>query len=417
MTERSGGWQPAPRPPWAARLNRAGGHIGDLAQVVPLDEASLLAAATHETGLEDFGPDEWREPFRLLLADIAEHAQLNLVGRILARFDIVHSLVVRLRMAEAEREHPEILEQPVEAPVVITGMGRTGTSILYELMAEDPQWRVPTGWELRYPSPPPDAATRHDDPRIAEAGADIDLWYDVVPELMALHETSTLGAEEDVVGLQHEFVAASWSAFHAAPNLDAYIAMQGAEQTYRYHRRLFQHLQFRAPGRWLWKGPAHLSLLPSLFAEYPDARIVMTHRDPIKVIASTANIISTLRWQRSDHVDHLALAGMIGFGLPFLFDIVAGQRSSGVLPEERFTDVRFADLMADHIGTIRGVYAGLGLELTDDAAARMRAYLEAKPKGRHGGAGYRFEDTGLDLAETRSRLTAYMARFDVPEED
>ena len=410
-------WQPAPRPDWVRRLNRAGTVLGELDEVVPLDEASLLAAATSSTGLEDFGPDEWREPFRILLADIGEHARLNLVGRILARRDIVHSLVVRLQMAETEKQHPEILEQPIEEPVVITGMGRTGTSILYELMAQDPQWRVPTGWELRYPSPPPEATTRDDDPRLVEARDDIALWYDVVPELLGLHEISSEGAEEDVVALEHEFIAVSWSALHKAPNLDLYIAMHGAEQIYRHHRRIFQHLQFRAPGRWLWKGPAHLSTLQTFLAHYPDARIVMTHRDPIKILPSTANLISTLRWQRSDHVDHLELAQMLGFGLPLLFDMVADQRSSGVLPEERFTDVRFADLMNDHIGAIRGIYEGLGLELGDAAADRMRAYLAAKPKGRHGGGAYRFEDTGLDLAETRSQFAAYMDRFDVPEED
>lgn len=417
MADVPGTWRPRPRPDWVSRLNRAGSMLGDLESLVPLDEPSLLTAARSITGLEDFGPEEWREPFRILLSDIAEVSQLNFVGRILARYDIVHSLVVRLQMAEAEKQHPEILKQPIIEPVVITGMGRTGTSILYELMAQDPQWRVPTGWELRYPSPPPEAATRHNDPRIIAAGSDIALWYDVLPEFMGIHETSTEGAEEDVVALQHEFVAASWSAFHKAPNLATYIATQGAGQTFRFHRRIFQHLQFRAPGRWLWKGPAHLSLLPALFAEYPDARIVMTHRDPIKVIASAVNMTSTIRWQRTDHVDHHELAQMIGFGLPFLFDIVTDQRSSGVLPEERFTDVRFADLMDDHIRAIRGVYEGLGLTLGDEAAERMRAYLEAKPKGRHGGGSYRFEDTGLDLAETRARLSNYMQRFDVPEED
>jgi hypothetical protein len=410
-------WRPEPRPEWARRLNRVGATLGDLDQVVPLDEASLLGAATSITGLEDFGPEEWREPFRILLADIGEHARLNLIGRLLARRDIVHCLVVRLQMAETEKQHPEILEQPIVAPVLITGMGRTGTSILYELMAEDPQWRVPTAWELRYPSPPPEAATRDHDPRITEARDDLALWYDVVPELLGIHELASEGAEEDVVALEHEFVAASWSALHKAPNLDMYVALQGAEQTYRHHRRIFQHLQFRAPGRWLWKGPAHLSTLHGFLTEYPDARIVMTHRDPIKILPSTANLISTLRWQRSDHVDHLELAQMLGFGLPLLFDMVADQRSSGALPDERFTDVRFADLMDDHISAIGAIYDGLGLELSDDAADRMRAYLAAKPKGRHGGGAYRFEDTGLDLAGTRSQFAAYMDRFDVPEED
>lgn len=417
MTNIERGWRPEPRPAWVQRINRAGLGLADPAAVVPLDEASLIEAAQSATGFEDFGPDEWREPFRLLLSDIAEHACLNTVGRILARYDIIRSLTVRLQMAAIEKEYPDILRQPIEEPVIITGMGRTGTSILYELMAQDPRWRVPLGWELRYPSPPPEANSRGSDPRISLAQSDIDLWYEVIPELIGMHETSSMGPEEDVVALSHEFIAASLTAFHKAPNLDAYIAIHGDKHAYRFHRRIFQHLQFRTPGRWLWKGPAHLSRLPSLLGEYPDARIIMTHRDPVTVLASTANLISTLRWQRSDVVNHQEFAQTLGFGLPFLFDMVVKQRSSGVLPENKFTDVRFADLMADHVATVRDVYSGLGLQLDDEVADRMRAYIEQRPRGRHGGAGYRFEDCGVDESEFRARIAPYMEKFDVPKEN
>jgi hypothetical protein len=411
------GWQPQTRPGWVTKLNLIGQNRGSPASFISLDEDSLIEAAQTATGLVDFGGDEWREPFRLLIGDLDELAELTLAGRMMARSELIRSLMVRLQMAEVERLHPEILDQPVDAPIFITGMGRTGTSILFELLAEDPAFRAPMAWELRYPSPPPETATRDTDPRIAMATADTGMWVEITPEFLAIHETHPDGPDEDSSGQIHEFTSPVWTATHRAPNYEAWLQGSGMTQAFRFHRRLLQHLQWKDPGQWILKAPSHMSCLPSLFAEYPDARVIMTHRDPVKVLASTANMLATLRWQRSDRVDHEEIAQTIGFGYPILLDMVVQQRDSGEIPGDRFVDVRFADLMADHLATIRGLYEQLGLELTDEAAGRMRSYIEGRPKGRHGASNYRFEHMGLDLASTRAMFAGYMARFDVPEEE
>lgn len=403
------GWKPPPRPGWVARLNQLGRNVGSPDVLVPLDEHSLLGAATTATGLEDFGPDEWREPFRLLLADIEDQSELTLTGRVMARFDLVKSLVARLRLAEAERQHPEILERPVVAPILITGLGRTGTTILHELLAQDPALRAPLGWELRYPAVPADLG-------IEMATADIDFWVDVVPEFLTMHESSAEGPDEDTAGLFHEFTSAAWSALHRAPNFDAFIAGAGA-QTTRFHKRLLQHFQWRTPGRWVTKNPTQLSALPDVFAEYPDVRIIHTHRDPLKVLASTADMIATLRWQRAARNDYDEYAQMIGFGYPFLLDHVISQRQSGAVPDDRITDVRYADLMTEPVETVRLAYEQLDMELTDAAADRMRARLAARPKGRHGDRRYRFEHLGLDEGDLREKFAAYMQHYDVPREE
>lgn len=133
-------------------MNQVAANLDDGSALVPLDEPSLLAAAERITGLDDYGDDEWREPFAILLADIKSEARLNLVGRLLTRYDLVRSLVFRLRMADAEKRHPAILDEEILEPIFITGLGRTGTSILHESMAQDPRLRAPLGWELRYPA-------------------------------------------------------------------------------------------------------------------------------------------------------------------------------------------------------------------------------------------------------------------------
>ena len=406
-------WTPPPRPRWVRLLNRVGSNLGDPSALVPLDEDSLLSTAQQLTGLDDFGGDEWREPFGILLSDIEHEAKLNLTGRLLTRYDLLRSLVYRLRMAEDEKQYPEILQQQIDDPIFITGLGRTGTSILHETMAQDPRFRAPLGWEMRYPSPPPEPGD--DDPRVAMTAAEVDLWLDVVPEFAPIHEISVDGPDEDSVGHQHEFASQVWGATNRAPNFDMWMATKGWTRAFAFERRLLQHLQFRNPGRWILKG-IYASCLPNLFAEFPDAQVIMTHRDPLKVLASAANMLGTLRWQRSDEINYAEVVAPLSFGIPFVLDMVVDQRTSGAVPNDRFIDVRFADLMADHLGTIARVYDKLGIDFSDEAASRIGAYLEAKPRGRHGAHAYSVDDLGLDPAEMRAKFASYMNYFNVPEE-
>ena len=404
-------WAPPPRPHWVRLLNQLGRNLGDESALVALDEASLLATAQRVTGLADFGDDAWREPFAILLADIENEAKLNLTGRLLTRYDLLRSLVFRLRMAEAEKRQPQILDEEIREPIIVAGLGRTGTSILHELMAQDARLRAPLGWEMRYPAVLPD----DEDSRVAMTAAEVDLWLEVVPEFAPIHEIAVDGPDEDSVGHEHAFASQVWGATNRAPNFDMWMATKGWTQAFAFERRLLQHLQFRRPGRWILKG-VYSPCLPAVFAEFPDATVVMTHRDPLKVLASAANMLSTLRWQRSDAVDYDEIVTPLGFGIPFVLEMVVEQRKTGVVPDDRFIDVQFADLMADHLGTIGGIADRLGMPLTDEATDRIRAYLAAKPRGRHGAHSYRFEDLGLDHAETRAKFANYMSHFNVPEE-
>ena len=396
-------------------MNKVGKVLGPDA-VVPLDETSLLAAAKTATGLDDFGPDEsWREPFGILVNDIANESNLNLTGRVLARFDLVRALATLLRLAAREKRHPEILDQHIEAPIFITGLGRTGTTILHELMGQDPRLRAPLGFEWRYPAGslgcPADRAARLDD-----AAAEIDLWQEVVPEFTPIHEMVAEGPDEDSVGQALAFASQVWTATYRAPNFDGWMMASGWAAAFRFEHRLLAHLQWdRPPQRWLLKG-IYLAGLPQLFAEFPHSPVIVTHRDPLNVMASAANMLATLRWQRSDQVDYDEIATPIRMGFPLLLDMVTDMRQSGLLPEGQLIDARFADLMADHLSVIGQIYEQLDIPLTADVAGRMRSYLDAKPRGRHGGPGYRFADMGLDEDEMRQKFANYMSSYDVPQE-
>jgi hypothetical protein len=186
---------------------------------------------------------------------------------------------------------------------------------------------------------------------------------------------------------------------------------------YRLHRRFLQLLQWKCPGeRWVLKSPAHLWALDALLDAYPDARIVQTHRDPVRVLSSVSSLCATLRGLASDEADLQEIArhwtGLTADGLSRAMAV----RQRGALPDERVVDVRFADFMKDPIGEIGRIYRHFGDTLEPGAADAMRRFLDANPSDKHGAHTYRFADTGLDLAEERERFRTYQERFGVPSE-
>lgn len=406
-------WQPGPRPDWLRALNR----LGEPAWV-PIEADALLEEARARTGLSDFGGTTWREGFEIFVAALESEAQLNLVGRVLARGDLLNWLENRLRITDAFKRNPGIGEERVEAPLFITGLPRTGTSILHELLGQDPAHRTPLAWEVRHPCPPPEAASFASDPRIERADEEVRFWCQVVPEYDAMHE---LGARIPVECIQltaHEFRSDELSGRHVVPSYAGWLAGADLEPAYRFHRRMLQLLQWRCPAeRWVLKAPSHLSALGALLAVYPDARIVLTHRDPLKVMASVASILFSTAWVRSDAVSAEQVLGWFtGPTCEMLLEGAEAVRQSGAADAAQFCDVRYADLMQDPFATLAGVYAHYGLPFTAAAEASMRAYLDAKPKGKHGAHRYEFEHTGFDVAEERARFAQYQARYDVPSE-
>lgn len=406
-------WQPGPRPAWVRGLNTLGAP-----EWISLEPERLLTEAIERAGLDDFGGESWREGFQVFLEALEAEAQLNLVGRVLARADVVNWLENRLRITDCLKRFPEVGEQALEQPLFITGLPRTGTSILHELLGRDPAARVPLAWEVRHPCPPPRAETRDTDARIARAELEIRLWCEIVPEYDSMHE---LGARIPVECIQitaHEFRSDELSGRHLVPSYAAWLASADLVPAYAFHRRMLQVLQWKTPGeRWVLKAPSHLASLPALLAVYPDARIVQTHRDPLAVMASVASILYSTAFVRSDAVDpEQVLQWFTGGTCQVLLDGASALRDSGTLPTEQVFDVRYGDLMADPIATIGGLYDHFAIPFRGEAESLMRAYLSAKPRGRHGAHRYAFEHTGFDHQAERRRFADYQARYGVASE-
>jgi hypothetical protein len=411
-------WSPPPRAAWVDKLAATGRNLGDDgAALVSLDDAELLVTAEAATGLDDWGDDWFREPFAVLLASMRDEARLHLPGRLRARAEVQRILQNRLRLVDLWDREPGVLRAAVEAPVFVTGLGRSGTTLLHELLSLDPAVRSPRLWELMYSVPPPEAVTYGTDPRIRAADDEITVMDEMVPAFTGMHENRGFLPTECIFAFAHQFSTDMFTGLFNVPGYVMHRAGGDHAPEYAWHRRTLATLQSRYPGRnWVLKAPSHLSALPALFAEYPDARVVITHRDPLRVIGSLADLMATLHWMHSDHVDHDGIVELLGFGLGFLMDQVTEVRDSGVLPEERITDVTYQGLVADPLGTVRALYAAWDLELTDAYDERLRDYVADRHVARAPGHDYDAADTGLDLAGHRARLAPYQERFGVPSE-
>lgn len=383
-----------------------------------LDRQQIVDEAVAATGLDDFDGDEWIEGLDVLLDSLDREARLNEVGEIAARTQLGAALQTRLRVIDWHRAHPEITDRPVTAPIVILGQPRTGTTILFDLLAQDPGLRVPLTWEVSDPVPPPTPETYDTDPRIAVSEAASGMTEAVVPGFQAIHPSGALRAQECVAITNGDFRSMLWSTVFHVPSYTRWL-LDDADMSsaYRYHRQFLQVLQAEHAGeRWLLKSPAHQWHLREMFAAYPDAVAIHTHRDPLVVLASVTSLMSVLQRIATDEPSIPELAE------EWIDFLVAGNdravtaRTDGTIPAGQAIDVAFADLMADNEGTIASIYEQLGRDLTDEASHAMRTFLEDNARDKHGTHRYSFADTGLDLASCRARTEAYEAYFDVPRE-
>ena len=406
-------WEPAPRPDWVAQLNDEASCF-DLSSLLPVDASSLIERARRDCGLEDFGDSDWREPFEILCRGLEEEAQLNLTGRLMARNDLLVWLNLRLRLQALCAERPAIIEAPVEQPVFIVGLPRSGTSILYESLAQASAGalRVPLTWEALFPLGEDGEAS------IRRADAMFTQWSRVAPEFATMHEMG--GDIPCECGL---LMAPSFRGDHIVsnyqiPSYAEWLATADIAPAYAFHRRMLQVLQSqRGSGRWLLKAPNHLAFLPQLFAAYPDARVIQTHRDPLKCMASTLDMLGTLYWMRSDQefkssaFEDLILGEATAARLMNAFEL----RQSERIPAAQCLDVRYQDLMDSPVDTIRAIHDFLELDFGPEHAAAVENYLRHKPKDKFGSHSYRELDTERSRRE-RALFAEYQKRFRVPDE-
>ena len=381
-------------------------------QWIRLDPAHLLSVARRRTRLRDLGEPAIQDPLDRLVQSLEREAQLSFVGRIAAREDLSRMLMNRLRMERDRLHHPEIAAEQIKRPLFITGLPRSGSTFLHGLLAQDPANRVPLHWEVRAPSPPPQRETYDTDPRIEAAERQLRWLFRLAPDFQKIHQISARMPEVCVIMLSHSFLSFQFSSTWFVPSYQEWLEEQDLTPAYLCHRKFLQQLQWRCPGeRWVLKAPPHLPGLRALFATYPDANVVLTHRDPLEVVASVASLHVALRRTFSNAVDPLAVGPEVTRMLAD--DIRRGYAAydDGCAPPEQFTNVSYLDLMRDPMQVVRRIYRRFDLPLSAVAEARMRRYLEQNPKDKHGPHLYSLAQYGLRLEIERERYRAYVDRW------
>jgi hypothetical protein len=388
---------------------RAAMSVGAVSSSLERDE--LEWKAVRVAASSDFGSDEHSEGLVLLLECLEKEARLNPVGRLIARTTIVISLVKRLRMIEYRKKRREMVEQRIQRPLFILGLPRTGTTILYELLAQDPDHRCPMAWEVEDPVPPPRRPGRNTDWRVIAAQIKLGLLDWLAPGFKVAHETGALLPQECICLFMPHFMSEAWPALFRMPTYRSWLLRSDARSAYAWHRSFLQHLQvdLRRP-RWLLKAPAHLAHVGALLAEYPDAAVIQTHRDPSEVMASLSSVELMLRRAFSDHVDPYEIGRETAMRCSEA--LARGVRDRDAHEREHsFFDVQFHDILHRPLDVIEDLYSHFGFELHESIRGQMQRYLDKRPRYKHGRHRYSLEQFGLASDELAEDFRAYRERF------
>jgi hypothetical protein len=375
-----------------------------------LDAESLHRAAYARAGTSRYGDWDFAEPLERLLKSYHDEARLTTLGRITAREYLVSLLDNLLRM-EAERAANSAIEQQrITAPVFIIGLPRTGTTHLHGIVSEDPANRAPATWEVMYP------AAGRSESEIARARSQTASrlgWADrLAPEFMRIHPIAADLPQECIAITAQVFMSIQFHTTHDVASYQDWFERAPQKVGFDFHHRFLQHLQAkRAGGRWVLKAPGHLFSLAGLLDRYPDARIIHTHRDPLRVMASMASHATVLRRAFSDAADPQRIAADWADRWARALDTFLAVRERA--PAAQFLDVHFESIERDPLGTVERVYDFLGWPLTSEARAAMQRFLAANPKNKHGVHRYTLEQFGLSRAAETARFRNYCERFQI----
>ena len=388
------------------------------ARPISLELPSLAREATRASGgLEDFGAPSYRPGLLRLLESLETDARLNLFGRYFARRQLIELLTQRLVLTDYRKRHPELAQEEIRRPLFILGLPRTGTTLLYGLLAEDPAHRPPLSWEVDDPCPPASSASYHTDPRIARTEKRFEQVRRLAPGFQAIHPVGSLLPQECIVITAPEFMSLRFEMCFDVAGYQEWLVDQDLTPSYRFHRRFLQHMQSRHRAlRWVLKSPGHLGPIDALFEVYPDALVVQTHRDPIRVVPSVASLEYTMRMVSSDEVDPIRLGRQQLRQWSRLLEQGMDARARHPEREARIVDLQLRDVVRDPIACVRLVYERFELPLRPEALERMRAYLARHPHDEFGVHRYGLEPFGLGEEEVSRAFKGYRERFGIEPE-
>jgi hypothetical protein len=374
-----------------------------------LDVDRVLAEVAEETGLADYGDPSFRVGLDLLVESCSREAKLNDIGKATLDGQVRGSLRNRLRVLDWHKQHPELASQPVPEPVFVVGASRTGTTALSGLLAADPANRSLLGFEVNDSVPPPQADGYWDDPRFVAAREAPDMLSMINPGFRAIHYDPPDGPMECVTVMAQHFLSAQVVTIFNIPAYHRWMLEADEVPAYRYHKLMLQLLQSGKPGRWHLKSPHHAFAMDGLTAVYPDAKLVVTHRDPVKTLASTCSLIVSLSGTFTDADLRHYIADIWTETVDAMINRTLDFRDAH--PEVQFVDVFYDDFIADPVATVARLYEELGRELTPEGEKAVREMSEREPQHKFGKHTYSLADIGLRREDVEDRFARYYERY------
>lgn len=389
-----------------------------------LDRDRVISDAAERAGIDvggvTVGDPSWMEPLDVLVASLNHEARLTPMGEMILADQLVKPLANRFMVDDWHARHPTLRDSPVDRPVFILGLPRTGTTLLSYLLDADAHNRSLRRWEAFDAVPPPaSSAVADGDARIATARSEMAALYATSPEFEAIHFESAEGPTECVTVLAGDLRSMHYETLANVASYGEWLDRGDHGPAYRHHRRTLQVLQSETTGRWVLKSPVHNLALDDLLATYPDATLIVTHRDPSRVVVSLANLVRVLSGLGSDASWNDYLGRRWLHMVSLMLDRQAAVRDrlgESAADSGRWIDLDYRRLTADPVGSAVDLYGRLGWPVTDDALTGFRSYAATNPQHARGAHTYRAGDFGLDPGELSERFAPYRQRYGVAGE-
>lgn len=376
-----------------------------------LDAETLIAAAREQTGLSDFGDPSFRAGLDVLVDALNREAKLSAAGEGRVAASFTGTLAQRLQVEDYLKAHPALLDAPIERPTFLFGLPRTGTTLAINLLSADPTARVFMRWEAFATVPPAAPGELRTDPRCLAQQAMLDASKQYLPHIAAMHWEDADSSTECQFAMSPTFCAQVYESQYDVPSYSDWLHNTDYLHAFRYHKRLMQLLQGNNGGHWTFKNPWHPLFLDALTTVYPDAQLIMTHRDPADVVASACSLIYAVRKMYSDDVDPLACgrSQMRTFDL-MIERVKAFEEKNGA---GSIHHIEYRNLVSQPIAEMEKAYAHFGMPFSGETRAAMQAVLDANPQGKHGKHEYRLEDYGLTRDQVHEHFAGYIDRYSI----
>jgi hypothetical protein len=397
-------------PVFAPHVQEILDSVAPMATELRFDPAELKALAVEAEGIDDFGDDHHEEALAVLCGALITDVELSPMGVVSQHTLLVQLLRNRLRVQRELTRHPDIRDIEVEAPIIVAGLPRTGTTHLHNLMSADPALRSLPYWESLEPVPPDDERGVSPDPRRERCDLALGFMDEAMPYFKRMHEMTTDHVHEEIQLLAMDFSTMLFESVVPLPTYRDWWKATDQTASYRYLKDVLRVLTHERGGiRWILKSPQHLSCFPVLAEVFPDATFVVTHRDPSAVTLSMAAMVAYSCRMNLANPDPKAMGA---YWRDRVGDLLADcARDRDLLPAEQTIDVGFDAFMADDLAMVERVYALAGQPFDAPARTAMAGYMASHPRGRHGGVHYDLAAVGLDRDALDAGFTTYRERF------